>query len=136
MSRDIFDDAVGVFAALLFVLVAVQANRLLLPHLDRRRSLHVQHGVWYVDARLLFYFLAIISAISYCAVALATAIDPTRWLVYLVVVGAGLAGFELLPLLSSGRPLSLSAEIGSLLSVMLPAFVGAAMVRLAWRQAI
>jgi hypothetical protein len=69
-------------------------------------------------------------------VALATAIDPTRWLLYLIVVGTGLAGFDIVPDLSSGRPLSFSSEVGSVLSVMVPAFVGAAMVRLAWRQAI
>ena len=68
-------------------------------------------------------------------VALATAIDPRLWLVHLAVAAAGLVGADILPLAQG--PGSVPALDGRLiLSAMVPAFIGAAMVRLACRSAL
>jgi len=71
-TQTVLENTFGFIAVVLFCLVAVKANFLLLPHLDRRRGVHVQHGPWYVDSRLFFYTLAIVSALLYAGVILAT----------------------------------------------------------------
>jgi hypothetical protein len=61
----------GLVGAIAFAIIAIQANRRLIPHLDMRRAVHVQHAPWYTDARLLFYSLAVISSTTYGAILLA-----------------------------------------------------------------
>lgn len=59
-------------------------------------------------------------------VALATAIDPRLWLVHLVLAGVGLAGFAVVDPAAT-------VDFGMVASALVPAFIGAAMVRLACR---
>lgn len=69
-------------------------------------------------------------------VALATAIDPRLWLVHLGGVTVGLLCGELLPVLQAGPHHTVGVDTRLLLSSLVPAFIGGAMVRLACRSAL
>lgn len=69
-------------------------------------------------------------------VALATAIDPRLWLVHLALVAAGLVAFDLVPDLAAGTAGRVAVDTRTILSALVPAFIGAAMVRLACRNAV
>ncbi|MBT9292219.1 hypothetical protein [Prosthecodimorpha staleyi] len=69
-------------------------------------------------------------------VALATAIEPRLWLVHLTLVAIGLAAFDMVPDLARGGMDRFSFDLRTSLSALGPAFIGAAMVRLACRSAM
>jgi hypothetical protein len=66
-------------------------------------------------------------------VALATAIDPRLWLANLAIASLGMIAVELFPALGA-TPGAFDARL--LASTLGPAFIGAAMVRLACRSAM
>ncbi|MEJ1158803.1 hypothetical protein [Prosthecomicrobium sp. N25] len=66
-------------------------------------------------------------------VALATAIDPRLWLLNLAITGAGLVLVDLVPAFGGGPG---QVDTRLLASALVPAFIGAAMVRLACRSAL
>lgn len=69
-------------------------------------------------------------------VALATAIDPKPWLLHLGLVAAGILLSDILSVLTTGSGFRAAVDLKALASALVPAFIGAAMVRLACRSAM
>ena len=70
-------------------------------------------------------------------VALAAAIDPQRWLIHVGVVAAGLVLFDLFAQTPGGRGVAFSAiDMRALVDTIVPATIGAALVRFACRSAM